>query len=328
MKKATCVTFENILTIINQNGITTKAALIADQQLYANFWLAARDFATFCLFSKNGKVTKTGKQLSGNNTKVDILEASGITTREDITMDCVVRMVEYAENMLQKPTVAYMKNYAYSIVNSIVNTFCRSLPPDNIKIVPFNGTIEGTSIDAEDAYTYEDCTPDYTYAPDRVLSEKENVKELEKLLKVKQERELAAKKAREVRELAEKKELILNEISRLSTHPTEVFVRLAWHLDIKTGDLTECIITDGYENTFAQLIIDIATKYKIDLEDIQNIIIVSKLSEDSYKKDKGLVRLLSKDHGVVADQISKYKNRAKGRLDNQVKGNQDQEHLD
>lgn len=327
MKKATCVTFENILTIIHQNGITTKAALMADQQLYVNFWLAALDFATFCLFSKNGKVTKTGKQLSGNNTKVDILEARGITTREDITMDCVVRMVEYAENMLQKPTVAYMKNYAYSIVNSVVNTFCRSLPPDDIKIVPFNGTIEGTSVDVEDAYTYEDCTPDYTYAPDRVFSEKETVK----VLKAKQERELAAQKAKETRELTEKKALILCELQKLSTHANEVFVRLAWHLSIKPRDLASRIINDGYENTFAQLIIDVATKYKIDIEDIRNIIIVSKLSEDSYKKDKGMVRLLSKDARVVADQISKYKNRAKGRLDNQVKehqDDQDKEHLD
>lgn len=313
--KSTSVTFENILTTIHQKGITTKAALMADQQLYANFWLAAQDFATFCLFSKNGKATKAGKQLSGNNTKVDILEARGITTREDITMDCVVRMVEYAENMLQKPTVAYMKNYVYSIVNSVVNTICRSLPPDDIKIVSLNSTIEGTSVDAEDAYTYEDCTPDFTYAPDRVLSEKETVTELEQMLRAKQVKELAEKKAKEARELAKKKEAILREISRLSTHATEVFVRLGWHLGIKTRDLAARIIDDGYENTFAQLIIDTATKYGIDLEDIRNIITVSKLTEESYKKDKGLVRLLSRDPKVVADQISKYANRAKGRLD-------------
>lgn len=305
MKKSTCATFENILTAIHQKGITTKAALMADQQLYASFWLAAKDFATFCLFSKNGKATKAGKQLSGNNTKVDILEARGITTREDITMDCVVRMVEYAENMLQKPTVAYMKNYAYSIANSVVNTICRSLPPNDIKIVPFNGTIEGTSDNTEGAYTYEDCTPDFTYDPDRVLSEKETIKELEKKFQAKQDRELA-----------EKKEAILSEISRLSTHDTEVFVRLGCkHLGIKTRDLAARIIYDGYESTFAQLIIDIATKYGIDLEYIRNIITISKLTEESYKKDKGLVRLLSRDPKVVADQIYKYASRAKKRLD-------------
>lgn len=302
--KSTSVTFENILTTIHQKGITTKAALMADPQLYANFWLAAQDFATFCLFSKNGKATKAGKQLSGNNTKVDILEARGITTREDITMDCVVRMVEYAENMLQKPTVAYMKNYAYSVVNSIVNSNCRTLPPDDFKIVSLNSTIEGTHVAAEDAYTYEDIIADDTYNPERLHVERETINELEKLLRAKQ-----------AKELAEKKEAILREISRLSTHATEVFVRLGWHLGIKTRDLTARIIDDGYENTFAQLIIDTATKYGIDLEDIRNIITVSKLTEESYKKDKGLVRLLSRDPKVVADQISKYANRAKGRLD-------------
>lgn len=315
MKKSTCVTFENILATIHKKGITTKAALMADQQLYANFWLAAQDFATFCLFSKNGKATKAGKQLSGNNTKVDILEARGITTREDITMDCVVRMVEYAENMLQKPTVAYMKNYAYSIVNSVVNTICRTLPPEDFKIVPLNSTIEGTGVAAEDAYTYEDIIADDTYNPERLHVERETINELEKLLRAKQAKELAEKKAKEARELAEKKEAILREISRLSTHATEVFVRLGWHLGIKTRDLAARIIDDGYENTFARLIIDIATKYGIDLEDIRNIITVSKLTEASYKKDKGLVRLLSRDPKVVADQISKYANRAKGRLD-------------
>lgn len=303
-KKSTCVTFENILTTIHQKGITTKAALMADQQLYANFWLAAQDFATFCLFSKNGKATKGGKQLYGNNTKVDILEARGITTREDIKMDCVLRIVEYAENMFQKSTVAYMKNYAYSIVNSVVNTICRALPPDDIKVVSLNSTIDGTCVEAEDAYTYEDVIADYTYDPDRVFFEKESIKELTKELKAKQ-----------ATELAEKKQAILLEISSLSTHhTTEVFARLGWHLGLKTRDLAARIIDDGYEKTFAHLVIEIATKYEINLEDIRNIIILSKLTDKSYKKDKGLVRLLSGDPKVVADQISKYANRAKDRL--------------
>ena len=198
MKKATCVTFENILNTIHQKGITTKDALMADQQLYANFWLAAQDFATFCLFSKNGKTTKDGKRLSGNNTKVDILEARGITTREDITMDCVMRIVEYAEKMLQKPTVAYMKNYGYSIVNSVVNNIYRKLPPDGIKVVSLNSTIEGTSVAAEDAYTYEDIIADVTYDPERLHVECETVHGLKKVLRAKQARELAAKKAKAV----------------------------------------------------------------------------------------------------------------------------------
>ena len=297
MKKSTCVTFENILTTIHQKGITTKAALMADQQLYVNFWLAAKDFATFCLFSKNGKTTKAGKQLSGNNTKVDILEAHGITTREDITMDCVVRMVEYAENMLQKPTVAYMKHYAYSIVNSVVNTICRSLPPDNIKIVSLNSTIEGTNVDAEDAYTYEDCTPDFTYAPDRVFSEKETIKELTK--------ELKAKRAREQ---MEKKEAILHEIALLSKRPAEVMVRLACtHLGMKPRELANMIIRKGCELTYAEIIFDVAKKNNLELASIRNIIADHKVTAESVKADRN-------NHDAVAGQISRLVYRADKRI--------------
>lgn len=297
MKKSTCVTFENILTNIHQKGITTKTALMADQQLYANFWLAAQDFATFCLFSKNGKTTKDGKQLSGNNTKVDILEARGITTREDITMDCVVRMVEYAENMLQKPTVAYMKNYAYSIVNSVVNTICRDLPPDDIQIVSLNSTIEGTSVDAGDAYTYEDCTPDFTYAPDRILDKKETVKELEKLLKLKQARKQAGKK-----------EAILNEVAALSKYPGEVMVRLACtHLCMKPRELAGLIIEKGCELAYAKIIFEVAKQNCIELSEIRNIIAGHELTVESVKADTNSAE-------QIAGQISRLVYRAGKRL--------------
>lgn len=178
----------NILNIIHEEGITTKVALMADQQLYANFWLAAQDLAKFRLRSKNGKTTKDGKQLAGNNAKVDNLEARGITTRDDITMDCVVRMMEYAENMLQKPTVAFMRNYAYSVVDSVLNNIYRNLPPDGIRIVSLNSTIKGTSVAEEDAYTYEDIVADYTYAPESLYFEPETIKELTEELKAKQAR--------------------------------------------------------------------------------------------------------------------------------------------
>lgn len=312
--KSTCVTFENILTTIHQEGITTKTALMADQQLYANFWLAAQDYAEFCLFSKNGKKTKDGKQLSGNNTKVDFLETHGITTRYDITLDCVMRMVEYADSILQKPTVAYMKNYAYAIVNSVVNTLCRNLPPD-ITIVSLNSTIKSTSVATEDAYTYADIIADDKYNPERLLVECETIAELEKELKAKTDKELAERRAQQARELAKMKQVILHEISMLSTHAPEVFVHLSKHLGIKTSDLATHIINDGYEKTFARILIDIAAKYDISLGEIRDIITVNKLTKESYKNDKGLIRLLSGNHCVVADQIGKYKNRAKNRLD-------------
>lgn len=297
MKKTTSNTFESVLNTIHQNGITTKEALMADQQLYARFWLAAQDFAKYCLFSKNGKTTKDGKQLSGNNTKVDILEARGITTREDITMDCVVRMVEYAENMIQKPTVAYMKNYAYSIVNSVVNTICRALPPDDIKIVSLNSTIEGTSVDAEDAYTYEDIIADNTYNPERLHVECETVKVLKKELKAKQ-----------ARELAEKKEAILREVSLLSKRPAEVMVRLACtHLSMKPRELASLIIEKGCELAYAEIIFEVAKQNNIELSEIRNIIAGHELTAESVKADTNSAE-------QVAGQISRLVYRADKRL--------------
>lgn len=302
MKKATCTTFVNILNTIHKVGITTKDALMADQLLYTEFWFALTEFCHFALLSKTSGKNAEGEILPGNSGKIEVLEIRDATTRDEIETDCVIKIIEKLDLVLRQP-IEKQKNYCYAICNNMVNDCFRKLPPDDFKIVSLNSTIESTSVAAEDAYTYEDIITDDTYNPERLRVECETIKEFKKELKAKQ-----------TRELAEKKEAILREISRLS-HATEVFARLGWRLGIKTRDLAARIIDDGYENTFAQLIVDIATKYGIDLEDIRNIITVSKVTEESYKKDKGLVRLLSKDPKVVADQISKYANRAKGHLD-------------
>ena len=304
MKKATCTTFVNILNTIHEVGITTKAALMADQLLYTEFWFSLTEFCHFALLSKTSGKNAEGEILLGNFGKIEVLETRGATTRDEIETDCVIKIIEKLDLVLRQP-IEKQKNYCYAICNNMVNDCFRKLPPNDFKTISLNSTIKGTGVAAEDAYTYEDIIVDDTYNPERLHVERETIEELKKELK-----------AKKTRELAEKKKTILREILRLSTHPTEVFVRLGRkHLDIKTCDLAERIINDGYENTFAHLIIDIATQYDIDLEDIHNIITVSKLTEESYKKDKGLVRLLSREPKVVADQISKYANRAKGHLD-------------
>ena len=94
MKKTTCETFVAVLTTIKERGITTRTALMADRRLYEEFWYAACDFSAYCLLSKTGKLTKTGTQLLGNAAKVDGLAAIGVTTREDITLECAVKLVD------------------------------------------------------------------------------------------------------------------------------------------------------------------------------------------------------------------------------------------
>lgn len=304
MKKATCTTFVNVLDTIHQEGITTKAALMADQQLYAEFWFALSDFCAFALRSKNGGKNSEGEARLGNIGKIDVLESLGVTTRDEIEADCAIKIIDKLDLVLQQP-LEKQKNYCYTICNNTVNDCFRKLPPDNFKIVPLYKTIAGTRVATEDAYTYEDIIADDTYNPERLHVEQETIEELRKKLKAKQ-----------AEEIAEKKNVILHEIASLCARGPEVFVRLACkHLGLKTNELAARIIAEGYENTFAQTIIDVANKYNIDLADIREVISV-RLTEESYKKDKGLFRLLSGDSKVVADQISKYASRAKGRLTN------------
>lgn len=309
--KKDCNAFVNILSTIHEEGITTKAALMEDQLLYTEFWFALKDFCAFALRSKTSGKNSNGEIRLGNIGKIDMLEAHGATTRDEMETDCVIKTIEKLDLVLRQP-IEKQKNYCYTICNNMVTDCLRKLP--TFEVVPWDNPVNSDT--NEDGAVLSELIGDDTYNPERLHVECETIKELKKELKAKQARELAEKKAKEGRELAEKREQILREISRLSTHATEVFVRLGCeHLGIKTRNLAKRIIDDGYENTFAQLIIDIATKYDIDLKDIRNTITVSKVTEESYIKDKGLVRLLSRDPKVVADQISKYANRAKGRLD-------------
>ena len=293
MKKATCITFVDILNTIHKEGITSKAALMADQLLYTDFWFALKDFCHFALLSKTGGKNNEGEILPGNSGKIDVLELRGVTTREEIETDCIMKIIEKLDLVLRQP-IEKQKNYCYTICNNMVNDCFRRLPPNDFKVVSLNGTIEGTGIDAEDAYTYEDVIPDFRYDPNRVFSEKETIKELTK--------ELKAKRAREQ---AEKKEAILNEIALLSKRPAEeVMVRLACtHLGMKPRELANMIISKGCELAYAEIIFDVAKKNNIVLTSIRNIIADRKVTAESVKAD-------TNDHNIVAGQISRLVYRA------------------
>ena len=313
--KTACVTFENILTTIHQKGITTKDALMADQLLYAEFWYSLKDFCcNFALLSKTSGKNAEGETLPGNAVKIDVLELKGKATREDIETECMLKIIDKLDYVLRQ-SLGKQRNYCHKICNNLVNDYFRSTPKE-VTFVPLNGTVTGTN--ADHAYTYVDVIPDHTYDPGHVLTERETIQELTKMLRAKRAKELAEQKVKQAQELAETRKNILRELPKLSTRAPEVFARLGRkYLGIKTSELATRIIDNGYENAFAQIIIDVAKKYNIPVEDIRNTITVTKLTEESYKKDKGLVKLLSRNHGVVADQLSKYANRAKGRVDEQ-----------
>ena len=269
---------------------------MADQQLYTDFWFALKNFCHFALLSKTGGKNNEGEILPGNSGKIDALEIRGVTTRDEIETDCVIKIIEKLDLVLRQP-IEKQKNYCYTICNNMVNDCFRRLPPNDFKVVPFNGTIEGTGIDAEDAYTYEDVIPDFTYDPNCVFSEKETIKELTKELKVKR-----------AREQMEKKESVLHEIVLLSKRPAEVMVRLACtHLGMKPRKLANMIISKGCEVTYAEIIFDVAKKNNIELESIRSIIADHKVTAESVKAD-------TKDHDAVAGQISRLVYRADKRI--------------
>lgn len=311
--KKTCVNFINALEKINSENISTLSDLMANQALYSSFWFATGEFVKYALSSKTSGKNEKGEPLPGNAYKVEKLEKLGATTAEDIENDCVIKIISKLDLVLKQP-LKKQKNYCYRIVNNMVIDCYRALPPEDIELIYLNEVVKSHRVDAEDSCTYEDLIGDTTYNGETVFIERETIKDLSKILKAKKVREQTEKKIKQAKELAEKKQTILSEISMLSARAPEVFVRLSKHLGIKTGNLATRIIEDGYENTFAQIIVDVAIKYDIALEKIRNIITINRVTEESCKKDKGLIKLLSKDPKVVADQISKYANRAKGHL--------------
>ncbi len=296
MKKVTCTTFVNILNTIHMEGISTRAALTADQQLYTEFWLALMEFCHFTLLSKTSGKNANGELLPGNSWKVDVLNLRGELTRDEIETDCVIKIIKKLDLVFRQP-IEKRKNYCYVICNNMVNDCFRKLPPNDLKIVSLNNTLEGPDVTTEDAYTYEDVIADYSYAPDHVFFEKETIIELTKQLEAKHERELM-----------EKKETISREVALLSKRPAEVMVRLACtHLSMKPRELAGLIIDKGYELAYADILFEVAEQNHIDLSEIRSMITNHELTAESIKAD-------TNDANQVAAQISRLVYRAEKRI--------------
>lgn len=296
MKKAICSTFVNILNIIHKEGITTKVALMSDQLLYTDFWFALKDFCHFALLSKTSGKNTEGETLPGNSRKIDVLKTRGTTTRDELETDCIIKVIEKLDLVLRQP-IEKQKNYCYAICNNMVNDCFRNLPPNDLKIVSLNSTIEGANISAEDAYTYEDIIADDTYNPERLHFENETIKELKMRLKAKQ-----------AMEQAEKKDAILREVALLSKRPAEVLCRLGvTHLNIKPRDLAASIIREGCDITFAKIIFEVAKQNSIELSEIRSIIAGHKLTVESIKADTNSAE-------QIAGQVSRLVYRANKHL--------------
>lgn len=292
MKKANCNAFVNILNTIHEVGITTKAALMADQLLYTEFWFALTEFCHFALLSKTSGKNAEGEILPGNSGKIEVLEARGATTRDEIETDCVIKIIEKLDLVLRQP-IEKQKNYCYAICNNLVTDCLRKLP--TFEVVPWDNPINSDK--NEDGAVLSELIPDDTYNPERLHVERETIKELKKELKAKQ-----------TRELAEKKESILREAALLSKRPAEVMVRLACtHLSMKPRELASLIIDKGCELAYAEIIFEVAKQNHIELSEIRNIIAGHELTAESVKADTNSAE-------QVAGQISRLVYRADKRL--------------
>lgn len=294
--KTNCTSFVNILKTLHNENITSKSVLMDNQSLYTEFWFAVKEFCQYALLSKTSGTNSEGEVLPGNTPKIEALVNLGVTTRQELEMDCIIKIIEKIDLILSKP-IEQQKNYCYRICNNVVNDCCRKLPPKDIKIVPFNGTIDSDIVDKDNAYTYEDIIGDNTYNGERVCLEEETIAELSKELK-----------AKRMRESSEKRNQILHEITFLSKRPAEVLVRLACtHLEMKPRELSELIIDKGCESTFADVLFKISKKNNINLENMRNIIACNMVTAESVWAD-------TSNSKKVAEQISRLKGRADKRL--------------
>lgn len=301
MKKATCTTFVNVLNAIHEEGITTKAALMENQPLYTDFWFAVMDFCHFALLSRTGKKTRTGEQLQGNTSKIDLLVRRGETTREEIESDCAIKIIDKLDLVLRNPTVQHQYAYSYTLCTNHVIDLCRKLPSEDIKVVSLDGSVESDTAEKETACTYGDLIGDDTYSGERIFLERETIQELRMQLRAKQEREEA-----------ERRNAILHEIAFLSKRPAEVLVRLACdHLGMKPRELSRFILDKGCETAYAEILFHVARKHNIDLAEIRALLVDKKVTEKSLKLD-------TNDEEIIVTQLYHLKSRAKKRCGNEL----------
>jgi hypothetical protein len=271
---------------------------MAQEQLYADFWLALQDFCHYALLSKTGRKSKDGEIGLGNAGSVALLESLGVNTREDLEADCMIKVVDKLDNVLRNP-IEKQKNYCYTMINNMVADCFRNLRKNDIKIVSLNETIEGNGIAEEDAYTLEDTIADYTYEPETLHEQSDTIKELSEKLK--------AKRAHEV---AEKREAILHDLTELKDCPAQWMAWLACtHLGLKSREVTSRIMERGTSAAFAELNLEVAVKNNIEPSCITDVLAGCEPTEKSVKAD-------TNDPKQISAQISRLAYRAGKHLEN------------
>lgn len=295
--KKTCTALMDVLTTLNNAGIRTRAALMEDQELYAALWYAVDQFVAFALRSKTGKKNEQGEVTCGNIGKIEKLVQFGITTKEDIHADCVVKIMSKLDLVLQQFPVEKQHNYCYSICNHLVNDQFRKLPPKEVEVVYLQDTVKSRRTSGEEAYAYEDVIGDYAFDGETQYVQKETLCELHTLL---QEKRDAAR--------LEEREAVIREMQLLAKKPAEILVHMACaHLGLKPRALAARIVEKGAEVTYAEILMAVAKKVGLDMEQLRALVKDSRLTEQAVKAD-------TCDAAVVASQVSRLVYRAGQKL--------------
>lgn len=296
MKKL-CATFINALNNLNNRNITTREELLMDPAMHTEFWCAVERFVSFALGSKTSKKNKKGEIRRGNKYMIDELAERGVASKEDIHLDCVIKIMSKLDKVLMQHPVEKQHNYAYNICNHLVCDQFDLLPPEDVEIISLQETIKNKSVSPENTCTYEDMIGDYSYNGESCYAEQETIDELTTILQNKR----AAERENERNE-------VVSEIKQLAKKPAEVLVHMATaHLGIKPRELAERIATKGGEVTYAEILFDVAKKVDLEISELRSLVKNVSFSEKSIKAD-------TKDVKVIAKQVSRLVWRAKDNL--------------
>lgn len=280
-----CEKYESILKAIRNKGITTAEQLMNDSDLYAEFWMTAKNYIdSYVLNSKTSKNSK-GQVTIGNYAKINELTKHSVCERNDIENDCLIRLLDKLNLILEKPLEA-QPFFSYKTVNNVVNQACRDfLPPKNFIVVSLQDTV-GFSSDEEEAFTYESLAAD-NVTPENKATEEDSLRCLENFYYS----------------------------SLISGKPAEALAHLSKAIGMKNSTFKNMLLQKGIDFT-VNFVIDKSkeelfdylgeAKYKA-LKDVFN-----KITEESLK-------LSTNNSDVIGDQISKLRNRAKNELEKAYK---------
>ena len=251
--------FEALLTYLNFNNITTLKQLSSDEILYTNYWVCAKNFVEF--YALKAKTSQNKDY--GNYQKTRELIKNGVCTKDELVMDCTMKLVTKFDNIV-KASLEYQVFYCFRIVNNVVNDCFKNTTSKEIKFVSLQDSFDTK----DDSITYEEVIgTDVT--PETVFFEKEEIQS--KLIQLKKD------------------------CLKLASRRDELLVYLYCSVfNGKPRHLTKELMTKGELNILDETIKNIQERYSIDVYDIIKDTKVKSSSLSSLQDEKRIADQISK----------------------------------